>query len=740
MLNLAVLIDSMPSPVLPDYFSEADGQILLMALSNAKQQARPYEGSYMAPWLLSDFDDAEWVTTNRGREEQVINKWKNVIKIDWGIRLPNGDALTDPKYRKLLDLNKRIAFLVRSGYVSGISAPVTWRAAVYVQLQLTRWAVLHEAQFHPAEYGFKLIDQFAVDSLLRAIAEGGWASAHRFPQRLLANFYQASFGEPCPQHLIDGVYELPGYVTAKMSSYLAANDYFGRVSRGPNTNRAYLRRERLAAAIAESVDSLRVSSKLNAFCRQFESDFQDGELLVNLFQETEYPDQKTKRIKDVLASGSAENTLLSVSSNLTTILSAYRQVPDLLPEPALISIRRAHNQALRLTRQSGHNQFIPVNIGLAYLNQAMRFVHVYGEALVDYYLAVVAARPKGTSNSLPERAMEVVFREVAGDQFTAVVEGVSRPIGTVLGINQFQRTGTAVDFELLRKQPTLDEALRVLIGACIVTIALMKPSRESELTHLKRDCLRQNSEGYHMHFVLGKSNAGEAYQDMDRPIPVITAKAIQLLQKLGGGLSSIFGDTRKITDNLFYLPKLQGGDGALVASPNLLNTHIDVFCDYVGMPPDHLGRRWYVRTHEMRKWFLLLLFWSGRYDVLDAARWIAGHTDAKHIYAYIEREFPGEELPKLEAEYAVDRLRVLESHGGNPERVESGLDALYATVLQHFKVQALSMVPDSEWVDYVTTLREANGFILEPHSVYANNTQSEVVGINVSFVLREPTQ
>jgi hypothetical protein len=176
-----------------------------------------------------------------------------------------------------------------------------------------------------------------------------------------------------------------------------------------------------------------------------------------------------------------------------------------------------------------------------------------------------------------------------------------------------------------------------------------------------------------------------------------------------------------------------------VPDPGLLNQHLDLFCDYVGLAPDHLGRRWYVRIHEMRKWFLLLLFWSGKYDVLDAARWIAGHTNASHVYAYIERELPGEELPKLEAEYAIDRLRVLESSGNNRSLLEAGLDVLYERVLAHFQVQSLSLIPESEWTDYVVALRAAQGFVLEPHSVYGEIDKAEVIGINVSFVVRDAT-
>ena len=313
-------------------------------------------------------------------------------------------------------------------------------------------------------------------------------------------------------------------------------------------------------------------------------------------------------------------------------------------------------------------------------------------------------------------------------------------IATILNITKFRDKHGKSDFDRLRSEPTLDEALRVLIGSCIVCMALLKPSREEELTHLKRNCLREGAGGYRINFNLGKSNAGEAWQDEDRPIPVIAAKAIHLLQRLGENLSTLFAEDRKIGDKLFYLPKTEG-IGAMKANSSLLNHHLDIFCDFVGLPPDSEGRRWYVRIHEMRKWFLLLLFWSGRFDVLDAARWIAGHTDAKHIYAYIEKEFPGEELPQIEADYAIDRVyrREQERKRGNGEVAsKDGVDALYEAVLRHFNVETLTMVPESEWTGYVLSLRKDEQFHLEPHSIFGENGR-DVVGMNVSFVMRQVT-
>jgi hypothetical protein len=732
-MDLKSLIDCMPIPEMPDYFSESERKFIASILDANKQRARPYDGCYEATWLLSDFDDLQWITTNRGREECIDGRWKNVLRINWHIQLPNGEFLSDAKYSKLLYLNRRIAFLIRSGHVGEIVAPMTWCSAVAAQIQLTRWLVLNEQQFQPAEYGFKLFDQASLDSLLVAFSQGGWSAALQVSHRILGMLYQSTFGEVCPQQLYESVYNLPELVREKIAIWLSTNSFFGRVSYGVNFGKFYLRRDALADLICEPVSSMLVSSKFNIFCRQFEPELQHPRLLTTIFQVTEKPDQKTKTIEDVFESGTTENSLQSICPHFTTIFAAHRHCSEMMPEPSSVSIRSSHGLAVKFATQSGHKLFMPINIGLNYLNQAMRFVEVYGSAIIDFYLAIGPVRATSSSQlDIFEDLNSICTLNSGG--FLVQVGDKDVPVAEALGIQGFRRLGL-LDFDLLRKSPTLDEALRILIGACVVCIALLKPSREGELIHLKRNCLRYKEDGYYLDFSLGKSNVGEVSLDTEKPIPVIAAKAIQLLQKLGSNLATLFADKQKISGNLFYLPKLIG-IGAMKANSQLLNWHIDIFCDYSNSPPDNFGRRWYVRVHEMRKWFLLLLFWSGRFDVLDAARWVAGHTDAKHIYAYIESEFPGEELPSLEAEYAVERLRALEFSGGKGTDVESGLDALYNVVLNHFGVSALSMVPQVEWGDYVSTLRNAEGFFLEPHSIYGSS-ENEVIGINVSFVLGE---
>ena len=733
MKNLAILIDQLPSPNFPTYFDDEDRSMVLLALSSAKQLCRPYDGKFEAPWLLNAFDSQAWKTSNGGREELVNGKWHNCICIDWHVQLPDGTLLTDAQNEKLLTLAKKISFLVRSGLISGTSAPGGWKTNTTIIVSLVRWVVLHKQRFQPDKFGLRLFDQPALDWLFSSIAKGGWSHALQIPERILGALYIAANGVPCPQPLLDNPYSLPASEIGGLVSWLESQNAYQMIDRGPHYGKRHLRREFLSQMVGE-VHTAVTGSNLLRFARQFEMDFSNETLLVSIQQTTEFPSQNIRSCDDVNGTA-AEGTISKAADVISTVIDAYRHLPDLLPEPSNISIRSAITLANRIARPSGHTRFMPVNIGLTYLNVSMRFVQIYGEAIVNFYLDILNTygnRDPANANTLLNRALKRRKNK------WCIASG--EPIATVLNITKFRSTKANPDFNQLRTNPTLDEALKILVGACIVCIALLKPSREYELTHLKRNCLREDNGGYWINFKIGKSNAkgAEAWQETDRPIPVVTAKAIHLLQRLGGGLSKVFAEDRKIGGNLFYLPKAKGY-GALNANPGLLGKHLDIFCDFVGLPPDGLGRRWYVRIHEMRKWFLLLLFWSGRFDVLDAARWIAGHTDAEHIYAYIEREFPGEELPQIEAEYSIDRVyrREQERKRGVTEAGdEHGIDSLYEKVLDHFNVEYLTMVPESEWTDYVRTLRKDEQFHLEPHSIYAENGH-DVVGINVSFVMRE---
>jgi hypothetical protein len=135
---------------------------------------------------------------------------------------------------------------------------------------------------------------------------------------------------------------------------------------------------------------------------------------------------------------------------------------------------------------------------------------------VEHYLATISRLDFSTLNSLPPHLRIGIandaFARVDGTAFLVQQRGRTQPLADALGIRTFNRGTAGASFEALRQAPTLGEALDVLIGACIICIAILKPSRESELTHLDRQCLTRRHDGYYLRFDLGKSNAGEANQ------------------------------------------------------------------------------------------------------------------------------------------------------------------------------------------------------------------------------------
>lgn len=642
---------------------------------------------------------------------------------------------------------KKVCVLLRNGDSARMLSPRVWRDYVLELLSIAKWLVLHEHRYQPITHGFSLLDQNAINGLLREIASGGWMEGFQIPARLVSSWYRSIYGTECPADLLEQPYSLPEAIRLKMAEWLADEGYGYQVIAGVHRRQWKLSRSKLAKQVNATVSLLGCSLKFSVFCRQFEPHFSRSALLLPAVQRTEYPDHATKVPKEILRETTCVTSFQSTASMLRYLLRVHRHLPNDLPDPQCLSVKQSSDLARTQARAKGHTRFIPVDVGLTYLNEAMRWVHCYGEALVDYYLTVLARvelTPGRTRKAQSHRAtLNAAFAGVDESRFIVRRQEGEASLARVLGISAFTRdVAEASDYEAFRKTPTLAEAMDILIGACAICIGLLKPSRESELVYLKRDCLIQGHDGYYLRFELGKSNVGEAYQLRDKPIPSVTAHAIQLLQRLGAALAVSFAESRRCKDNLFYLPSASGME-PLTPAPNLLNSSLDRFCDYVGLPPDSLGRRWYVRIHEMRKWFLLLLFWAGRYDVLDAVRWIAGHVRAEDTYAYIEHEFPGEELPGIEAQYSIDRLRHLDQVKRISETSAAvgegpGLDALYDRVCQHFEVSSLVMVPEPQWTDYVVSLREQNGFALHPHTVCAI-TGDDAVALTVAFVLaKEP--
>ncbi|MDO8336368.1 MAG: hypothetical protein Q7T74_06330 [Candidatus Saccharibacteria bacterium] len=698
--------------------TETPSKLQLLQLKHVIQRARPYSGSWEFPWLITPWNSTTWETTNGTKTRIDLNgNWIDTEKTNWDFLLPDGHRLTDPHYANLLETCRRLSALVRIGYADRHPPSIgTWQKFNVEILKIIHWLVLHKNRFRPDEEGFKLLDQAGLKQLLMAIAKGGWCEANSLVERCLSQLHLQVFHQPIPQSVLAKPAQLPAELCDSVIIWLKRNEGF-YVNRGNDSGR--VSRELLAKLISASKATLSSHVQLDAVLRQFEVAHQNGLTLVSGSQTTEYPRHSNHLISQAVDRPGAHGTVKILASHLRRLFCLYPHLPDRLPSPVGINLSEA--SAIAYSRSAGvnHTPFIPIDVGLKYLNLALKWVALYGDALIDYLLLIM------------EKFIFLKDKSKSPGRFNISANGVARkvfaetPLPAVLRDAGFSfssylnQVNTAKDFSRLREKPCLDEALRILIGAATITIGLLKPSRDLEIVNLPRNCLSRSPQGlYWLDSPLGKRTRVEwRARTGGKPIPFITAKAIRQFYKLNRGLTRIFKEKDSYKRGLlFYLPNPRKLGSSIKLCSGTLNRHLDLFCDYAGLPPDEYGRRWYIRIHEMRKWFLLLLFWSGRYDVLDAARWVAGHTDVKHLYDYIQREFPDVQLGKLEAECAIDKLAQYDQTQVTVDGESIGLVQLYERVLRHFRVGSLSLIKESDWHLLVEELFE-DEYHLEPYMI-----------------------
>jgi len=715
--------------------SEGELALLSVVLDNARRGITEKE-TYKANWLLSNFDDDIWHTTNRGREFMVKGEWSSTIAINWKFDLPDGSNFADEKFSSLRTLGKKVLFNLRNGGVDRSFGVVSWSRVMDDFRNLICWMVLHKKNLKLEIYLFGRITKRDMESLLHSLAVGGWFHALNYPLRLLESIYKAT-GNLLPKEIDEtNVMNLPRDFVLNLVTWFDANGYYKKAYTGAYFGKKFLHRGMIAELIGVSPTTI-TGGKLKLFLRQFEPDYWFTDILVSVVQRHEFPDQNAlSRKSNTVLTGNRKALEITAESFFKIFNMASAINPEITPRHLERLPKDLYAKYSALSEGVGVTKFVPIDVGLSYLNSAINWVECYGDAIIDCYIDLIgmidASEYVEMKQSKKKEIRNFNFESLDLNRYKFKHAKINS-LENFIHLSSYSRSSVAFTFSEMRAKPSLEEAIRILVGACVVCISLCKPSRNDELVNVWRDCLVLKDDGYYFRFHLGKSNYNEHYQCVEKPIPVITAKAIRLLQRLGDAVEKVTTPENKVMNKgkLFNLPSYTVGRPRLIF-PDLLSRYLDTFCDYVNLPTVN-GIRWYIRVHEMRKWFLLLLFWSSKTGVLDACRWIAGHTDAKHIYNYIQHEFSGEELTEHEAKYAMDRLLEVEIHNNTED---SELIKIYNRVLRHFSADAISLIPESEWRDYVAEMHTRGEFTLQHQFVYEKGSDV-LTSVNVSFVLRK---
>lgn len=716
-------------------------------LDNARRSALTYDGNYSAPWLLSSIDAAIW-KISKGAETRVINgEFVNYEELSWATVLSDGTNLLDDVNKNFLLNLQKIVFLARE-LPGGPDTLTTHKLFFWTAKVFTRWIYLHQDILDPRTHFFNKVKREHLHDFFTAMGQGGSAFALLYPQRFLqAVFPLALNRNPTAEELSDPL-SLDVEDCRKVAQLIALEGATKSARRNVDGQAPYINRGYVAKIINTDENTVRGGPRWRIFLEQFSDsetlDFK-GARRRSSGTKNEYAGQRDLTNEEAQDKGTSEKTLGKYFDDLKTLIALHPHLPHVCPDPAEFKPKELKRLIKSVTRSQQHTPWIPLKTALSYTTEALRWVHVYGDDLVTLFLNTYRSLHldnRLVSAPIPEKQnpnnadFVKIFREYDAARASAT-ENLDIPKSlwplNIIGWRNYQHLDGQKAFQKLRESPSLLDAVMVLVGAIAVVVSMMKPMRESELRALKRNCLFfAKGDGYWLSHDVRKKNVGDVRPVDARPIPTISAKAIQLLQRLTDGLKEIIGVTDPwLLENLFTLPSFGRYEAAIteVMSPRHLNYTLDAFCDYVAIPPDNHGRRWYVRVHEMRKSFLIVFFWTYRYANLDAARWIAGHENAEHLYSYIEANFPGEELPALEAEYASQVLRDYQATGDSDQ--VKNVELLHNEVCRHFSVKDVSWIEEEVLKDWLAIQFELGDFEIYPYSVTTRDGMSTVIAFRI---------
>lgn len=352
------------------------------------------------------------------------------------------------------------------------------------------------------------------------------------------------------------------------------------------------------------------------------------------------------------------------------------------------------------TKISQRYRTAPSSVVLYGIERAVEFVLSSGDTLVDSYLNVVKAAADAQMHTA-SYAEKYGIATLVTPECAAIgvqrwtIEPAAQPLADSCKANR-----PSDWYNSLRANEGLWECIRVLYGAIQIIVGALTARRITELLLLNtKDCL---SEGPSILFENGKSGTADYRERLRRPIPELAARAIRLLQRLQGGLIDL-GVTR-FHSNLFSFPLQLEGFVLCKLSKKAMCASLDYFCDWAEIPCDTEGRRYYLRQHQLRRFFAMIFFYGAGYGGLDTLRWFMGHTDARHVWHYISEALPGAVLQNVAMEWAVYQVKHSTPEAG----------ALASELMDHFGTPDFSLLDEEALVAHLDDLMADGRLSIEP--------------------------
>lgn len=661
-----------------------------------------------AQWLRSDFDEPIWyVRTSKAAIKDTV--------IDFRVKLDDGLFLTHVKHKAFLDSLK--SYLCLSSHPLGNGGCQYSSSSVQKRFNMTvsviDYFLLRSKSFKLATHGFNLITPHDILEFVDVLASSQHVKHNIYRvYEEIRGYLLSNINMISEEEFNNVINDFPDIVFVDdtirshlglSGSEIVASRVFlwlkGHYRYSPGEERSdqhsFFRHKVSLKSVFSEVFEHRtlVTPKFPNFPLS-EFHFLPAEKTTR-----EFPVVATTVLKDdPLPSGVLVGLYINTLKRME-VLGLYGL--DCISQVSLAALdRRTYRYQLKM-KGSGRYRSLPQDVVFESFKNAVEYYFDFSQSLIDGYLEIVrlANFYRCDISSLESREIIDVIPKKLKDAGVKVWDLSADHRGTNRG------GGSAVFFSRFRSNEGLLQMIEVLYASIWIILATLTARRAGELEDLEVDnCIIERSHGFYLQFDLRKRNYGDKREKVIRPIPKLVAKCINSLRYLHYQFSLI--RSVKVSKQLFRKPHYR--EARLVSmGPFETSKVLNRFCDYFEVKKDFFNHRYYIRTHQLRRFFATMFFWGDGFGGLETLRWCLGHSNVEHVYSYITESIPGEVLRRVGAEYASEAVIA-----GN-----ENADELGKLLIERYGLSSFFIMQSDEVADYIEDLMISGEVSVEPHFV-----------------------
>lgn len=622
----------------------------------------PSKNEYEQPsFLKSNFLDDVWNIEYSDKRTSVI---------DFKVKMGDNLYLTDYKHQKTLNTLKYWIVLHTLDNQNEIKSKTIMGESIFAILTFFDAFNIHKNDTQIETYGFQYLSDSHIKYILDLIANTSdkFISVYQLKQRVIEKYLKenrSSFiGQPYEKNIDDW---------AKFNHFyenLSLKDLY------PDTI--------LKPVKKVVIQNIEISNTRNH--QEYE----------NILQDDKDDDEK----RSFLSIRTFRNVLTSLRK-LNNYTNKFEYPVSLPNKNILDNIEHFETQY----KNKGRFKTVPSNIVFSYVKNAIEFHYKYGNDISETYnnfYNVLKSKNYNFDKFKYSKDLEKIFLNCL------------TPNLKELGVKSIKSLDNKLydgkeRFITLRENTYFYDLLKVYYGAVQVVIGALMARRQSELASLRvGECIDENTSS--LIFKQSKSTKGifGTKNTLYLPIDNLGIEMIKNLEKI---------HINRKGETLFSIPSVKNIFSFNTSVSNTTySENIDFFIDYIqGELKD--GKRYYIRQHQLRRFFAMCFFWGSGFGSLDTLRWFMGHTNVEHVYHYITESTSGEVLRNVKTQFLLE----------NVEKYEN----LLSLIKNKYNTETFDLIDSEDLEVYINDLLENEEIIVEPEFMLDNRQENYKIIVKV---------